>query len=248
MNAFMKSAITIFRKNGSKMLVGAGIAGMAVAIVSAVEDTPKALKCIEEAKKEKGDELTKKEVVQASWKCYIRTAVIAGSSAACIIVGTVQQARQHTALMAAYSLLESSARDYRNKVVETVGAEKEEEIQTAVSKDKAKKKSVEKADYIITSGTGEDLMMDQYTGRLFYGSAAEIKKRLVDLNYQLYSETWLSMNEVYYTIGIDGVPAGNVVGWNVERGPIEPKFVAGLTDDDRPCVVLTFKDMPRVFG
>ena len=70
----------------------------------------------------------------------------------------------------------------------------------------------------------------------------------MDANYQLYNEDWISLNEIYYMIGLNGVPLGNAVGWRVERGPVEPKFVAGLTDDEKPCVVLSFKDMPSYFG
>lgn len=248
MNPIIKSAARLLKTNSSKILIGAGIAGMITAVVTAVEDTPKAIECIENAKKEKGEELTKTEIVKASWKCYIRTVIFTGVSATCIIVGTVQQSRQHAALMAAYSLLESSSRDYHNKVVEMVGKDKDDEIQEAVSKDKAKKISTKNTEHIVSSGTGDELMIDQCSGRTFYGDPHEIRRLLVDINYQLFSEDWISLNEVYYTIGLDGIPLGNAVGWRVERGPVEPKFVAGLTDDDKPCVVLSFKEMPSYFG
>lgn len=248
MNPIIKSAARLLKTNSSKILIGAGIAGMITAVVTAVEDTPKAIECIENAKKEKGEELTKTEVVKASWKCYIRTAIFTGISATCIIVGTVQQSRQHAALMAAYSLLESSSRDYHNKVIEMVGKDKDNEIQEAVSKDKAKKISTKTTEHVIETGKGDDLMMDYCTNRLFYGNAQEIKRLLVDANYQLYNEDWISLNEIYYMIGLNGIPLGNAVGWRVEHGPVEPKFVAGLTDDDKPCVVLSFKEMPSYFG
>lgn len=248
MNPIIKSAARLLKTNSSKILIGAGIAGMITAVVTAVEDTPKAIECIENAKKEKGEELTKTEVVKASWKCYIRTAIFTGISATCIIVGTVQQSRQHAALMAAYSLLESSSRDYHNKVIEMVGKDKDDEIQEAVSKDKAKKISTKTTEHVIETGKGDDLMMDYCTNRLFYGNAQEIKRLLVDANYQLYNEDWISLNEIYYMIGLNGIPLGNAVGWRVEHGPVEPKFVAGLTDDDKPCVVLSFKEMPSYFG
>ena len=101
---------------------------------------------------------------------------------------------------------------------------------------------------MIETGKGDDLMMDYCTNRLFYGNAQEIKRLLVDANYQLYNEDWISLNEIYYMIGLNGIPLGNAVGWRVEHGPVEPKFVAGLTDDDKPCVVLSFKEMPSYFG
>ena len=248
MNPIIKSAARLLKTNSSKILIGAGIAGMITAVVTAVEDTPKAIECIENAKKEKGEKLTKTEIVKASWKCYIRTAIFTSISATCIIVGTVQQSRQHAALMAAYSLLESSSRDYHNKVIEMVGKDTDDEIQEAVSKDKAKKISTKNTEHIVSSGTGDELMIDQCSGRTFYGDPHEIRRLLVDINYQLFSEDWISLNEVYYTIGLDGIPLGNAVGWRIEKGPIEPKFTAGLTDDDKPCVVLSFKEMPSYFG
>ena len=40
MNAIIKSAARLLKTNSSKILIGAGIAGMITAVITAVEDTP----------------------------------------------------------------------------------------------------------------------------------------------------------------------------------------------------------------
>ena len=59
-----KDAKRVLSKHSPEILTGIGLAGMITSTVLAVKATPKALKRIEEAKEEKGEELTKVETVK----------------------------------------------------------------------------------------------------------------------------------------------------------------------------------------
>lgn len=243
-NLMLKTVTTVLKRNSSKMMIGAGISGMFIAIGTAVKDTPKATKLVEAAREEKGEELTTKEIVQVTWKTYIPTAIISVASAGLIVAATMQESRKHAALVAAYSLLESSAREYHKKVIDTVGEKQEAKIQESIAKDKAAQVSTE-SDYIFKTGKGEDLVIDATTGRRFESSIDAIKQSIVDLNYVLLNENQVTLNELYYELGLDGTELGDKLCWHIDRGLIEARFSTQLTNDNKPCIVMSFKDLPR---
>jgi len=73
---FLTNVKSSLSKHSPEILVGIGITGMVTTTVLAVKATPKALKLIEETKKEeRKDKLTPIETVKATWKCYIPAAV-----------------------------------------------------------------------------------------------------------------------------------------------------------------------------
>lgn len=243
-NLILRTATRELKRNSSKMMIGAGISGMFIAIGTAVKDTPKATKLVEAAREEKGEALTTKETVQAAWKTYIPTAIISVASAGLIIAGTMQESRKHAALVAAYSLLESSAREYHNKVVNTIGEKQEAKIQESIAKDKAARVSTE-SDYIFKTGKGDDLVIDATTGRRFLSSIEAIKQTVLDLNYTMLNENSVTLNELYYELGLDGTAIGDKLCWHIDRGQIEAKFSSQITSDGKPCIVMSFKDLPR---
>ena len=97
-----------FHNNSPTILTCIGAAGMIATTVLAVKATPKALKLLEEAKEEKGEELSKAEVVMVAGLAYIPSAVIGVSSIMCVFGANVLNKRQSTSLTSAYALLEYS--------------------------------------------------------------------------------------------------------------------------------------------
>ncbi len=69
----------------SEILVTTGIVGMLTTTVIAVKATPKAMSLIDEAKNNRGEELTKLEVVKTTARVYIPSLITATASVACII-------------------------------------------------------------------------------------------------------------------------------------------------------------------
>ena len=105
-----------------EILIGIGLAGMLTSTVLAVKATPKALDILEEHKDE---DLTKFDKVKLTWKCYIPAAVSYCTSTACIIASSNVSLRRNAVLAGAYKVSEAALLEYRNKVVEVLGEEKE---------------------------------------------------------------------------------------------------------------------------
>lgn len=135
-----KTAKRTLSRNGSKILLGFGIAGAFTAVGFAITATPKAMILLEEKKQELGvEKLDAKTIVKTAAPVYIPTVISMGVSTACIICASSVNDRHNAALAAAYTVAESGLRSYQDKVVEMVGPEKAEEIKEAVALDKMAK-------------------------------------------------------------------------------------------------------------
>lgn len=244
----IKSVQFTLTKHSPEILTGLGIAGMITTTVLAVKATPKAMRICEAEKLDRTnnyiEEPTKIEYVKACWKCYIPAAVTCGMSIACLIGASSVNVRRNAALATAYKLSETALNEYKEKVVETIGEKKEKSIKDAIAKDKVEKDPVNQQNIIVT-GKGETLCYDGLFGRYFKSDMDKLKKIENDLNLRLRNENYISLNEFYYEVGLDGVGAGDDLGWNIERGYLELHFSSQLASDGTPCLVVGFDTPPR---
>ena len=250
---FFKSVRTFLVDHSPEILTGVGIAGMLTAVGLAVAATPKAIHAIEKEKVRKVEEsedkivepkLTKGEVIKVAWKYYIPTAVTSAASIACLIGSNSVNAKRNAALAAAYTLSDTALKEYQNKVVETIGEKKEQEVRDAIAKDKVDQNPVSTKEVIITE-KGNTLCYDSISGRYFRSDIEKLKKAANELNRRMLNDMYISLNEFYYEIGLSGTRIGDDLGWNVDRGLIDLHFSAQVADDGNPCLVVEFEVAPR---
>ena len=239
-----KSVKTSVKKHSPEILTGIGIGGMVTSTVLAVKATPKALRMIEQEEQDRGEQLTKTEVIKTTWKCYIPSAVIGTVSIGCLIGASSVNTRRNAALATAYKISETALTEYREKVVETIGEKKEKTVRESIAKDKIDKNPVSKNEVVIT-GKGETLCYDSISGRYFKSDIEKLKRAVNDLNRLMRDELYISLNEFYYEIGLDGIGIGDTLGWNIDRGYIDLSFSSQLADDGTPCLVVQYSLEPR---
>lgn len=232
------------KKNSPVILTAVGITGMVTSTVLAVKATPLALDLISEAEFEKGEELTKKEVIKATWKPYMPAVGTAVFSIACIIGANSIHMRRSAALATAYKLSQSALHEFKEKAVEVVGEKKVSEIKQKVNQDKVDKDPVSKTEVIITD-KGKTLMYDTISGRYFESSIEEINKIVNELNRDMLSDMYISLNQFYSAIGLQHTKAGYDLGWQCDKGLIEVDFGATIADDGRPCITIDFPYPPH---
>ena len=226
-------------KHSSEILTGLGITGMAGAIVMTVPATAKALQLIDESEAK-----TTKEKIKAAWKCYIPPAITACVSAACIIGASRNSMKRNAALATAYSLSESAFRDYKEKVVETLGKEADDKVTEAVAEKHIRENPVENKEIVIT-GNGEVLCYDSISGRYFESTTNDIDRAVNYLNRQMLLDMYVSSNDFYYEIGLDSSSVGDEIGWNIGHGYIEVYYTSHVTEDGRPCIVVNHRYAPE---
>lgn len=236
-------------KHSPEILTGLGIAGMITTTVLAVRATPKALKLIERKQEElypdSTEKLTPIETVKTTWKCYLPAAVTGVTSIACLIGASSVNARRNAALATAYNLSATALAEYKEKVVETIGEKKEQVIRDKVAEERIKKDPVNNS-AIIVSGAGNTRCFDTITKRRFTSDIEQIKRIVNELNRRMVNgEDYISLNDFYYELGLDGCAVGDDLGWNVTRGLIELDFSAQLDTDGIPCIVLDYAVAPK---
>lgn len=97
---------------------------------------------------------------------------------------------------------------------------------------------------VISTGHGQDLFFDDWSGRWFYSDINFIKAKINDLNYQLMNDLYISVNEYYEALDLDPIGAGEELGWNVDYGMLDMQYFAKLDDADRVYTVLKFRNEP----
>lgn len=242
---FVKTVGDKLSEHSPEILTGIGITGLLSTTVLAVKATPKALRLIDEKKEEMNtDELTNTEVVKTCWKCYIPAAVTASVSVACLIGANSVNSKRNAVLATAYKLSESAFSEYKEKVIETIGEKKEEEVRDKIAKGRIEKNPVKNNEVIIT-GKGDVLCYDIVSGRYFKSDVDKIRKAENTLNKKLMNDMYCSLNEFYDLIGLPFTQMGFELGWNVNDSLVEIEFSTQLSEDDTPCVVIQYSVLPK---
>ena len=230
-----------------------GVFGLVTTTVMAIEATPKALELLEAEKDRIYKDwdgpreeivLSNKTILDLTYKCYIPTAVMGSLTVACIIGANSINLRRNAALATVYSLTEATLKEYQSKVVSTIGEVKEKAIKDEIAKDKIEKNKPKKSNVVIT-GKGDTLCYDSISGRYFKSDIEKIKSSVNELNRDLLYEMFVSLNDVYYALGLSNIKMGDQMGWHIDNGMILFDYSSQLTEDGVPCLVIDYLISPR---
>lgn len=151
----------------STALTCIGAAGVIATAIVTAKETPKVLTILKEAEKDKGEELTKFEIVKLAAPAYIPAIMIGASTIACIFGANTLNKHHQASLASAYALLDNSYREYRKKVEELYGEDTDNRVLVELAKDEYED--------IKESVTGEkQLFFDYATLRYFEASMDDV--------------------------------------------------------------------------
>lgn len=232
-------------KHSPGILIGIGIAGMVGASVKAVMDTPKAMKLIEEKKKELNKEkLTPVETVCTAGPVYIPAIITGGLGIAAILGGNSVNVKRNAVLATAIGLKDTALKELKTATIETVGEKQAEAIQDKMAKNRLDNSGYSSRDIIVT-GKGKTHFYDAVTDTPFDSDMEAVKSAINKINYRLMSEMYISVNELYYELGIKQLNLGDDIGWHIDNGLIEPLFSAQISDTGEPVIVIEYTIGPR---
>ena len=261
-----------FAKNSPTILTGMAGVGVVTTAIMAVQATPKALAIIDDevfrryedslidkdisymeylncpegySITERMKTLPKFDLIRLTWRCYAPSILMGGLTIGCIIGANSINLRRNAALASVYSLSEAALKEYQAKVIETFGEAKERKVRDDIAKDRLEKNPVSDKEIIIT-GMGDTLCYESIGGRYFKSDIEKIRKIENKLNREMLNgEMFLSLNDVYYELGLSSTSLGNELGWDVQHGLLEFDFSSQLTENGTPCLVLNFSLEPR---
>lgn len=234
-------------KNSPAILTGLGCAGVLTTAFFTGHATLKAYELIKEEEYDRKEELPTSDIIKLTWKVFIPPVLMGGASIACILGANSINTQRNAALAALYSLSETAFREYKEKVVEQIGSQKELRVRDAVAKDRVDKNPVGDRTVIIT-GNGDVLCYDTLSDRYFRSSCEKIRQQVLDLGYRLRSEMWLDLNEFYDAVGLGPTKLGYQMGFDLDRtrnGNIEVEYSSCLTPSGEPCLSIEATVYPK---
>jgi hypothetical protein len=230
--------------NSPVILTGFAVAGLITTTVLAVKATPKALLLIEQGAYNEDRDLTKLEVVRVTWKCYLPATGVGLATVLCILGAHSVHTRRTAALAGIYTITEKAFSEYRAKVTETIGKGRELQVRDGIASDRVKANPTGSTE-IIWTGKGQVLCYDSLTGRYFKSDIEQIRRSVNILNKRLMNEMYISLNELYYELGLASTSLGESLGWSIEKGLLEITFSTTLNEDGEPCLVMDYAVSPK---
>ena len=241
--------------NDTGILTGIGVVGTISTAVLTARASFKAARIIDaetaELKKKHPDdaadprmnrELSNRDKLELVWMQYIPPVGVGTLTITSIIMANRIAGKQAAALAAAYGISEKAFAEYREKVIEKVGQNKETDIHDSIVADKMKQYPVNTRELIL-AGTGEVLCFDIMSGRYFQSSVEEIKKAENNTNFEIVNHMYASLSSFYDRIGLPATGFSDMLGFNVDNR-CEIKFSTQMSSDQRPCVSIDFHFAP----
>lgn len=223
------------KRNSSTILTCAGAVGVVATAITAATATPKAMKILQNAREEKGEDLTKLEAFVAAAPAYIPTVAIGASTITCIFGANVLNKRQQAAITSAYALVDNSYKKYRTKLQALYGEEADVQIREAIVKDECKDIDVWAPGCGSIDRKGEKRLFE-FNGRYFESTMESVINAEYHFNRNFSLRGCASLNEFYEFLGLSKTEEGDILGWSCGQ-LIEDWETTWIDFDHRPITL-----------
>jgi hypothetical protein len=244
----IKTAKTVITANSPVLLVGTAIAGVVTTGVLAAKAGYKARGIIDEAVSDREAEglepveLTLQEKASLTWLCYA-SPVLTGASTIAAVVGVhTIHTKRHTAMAGLYAITSTKLDDYQEKAEELLGPKKSQVLRDDVAQKAVDRHPINEEDIILT-GKGTEIMIDEWTGRSYYGSVAVVESAINEINRRLIDNDDVDLNDYYELLGLPEVKSGDDFGWSGSK--ISAKFGGVVLADGRSAISTYFHQAPK---
>lgn len=191
-------------------------------------------------------DLSGREKFELLYKLYIPAVTTGGLTIGAIVLANRIGTRRAAAVAAAYTISEKAFTEYRDKVVELHGKNKEQKVQDEIARDLVRRNPPSEAQIFVT-GDGDSLCLDAFSGRYFRSSHERLRKAENDINFQILNHDSATVSNYYSNIGLPPNDISDYVGWNTGKR-LELHFSAILVEEDDkpvvPCMVVGFGTVP----
>ncbi len=229
-------------KNSPVILTTAGVVGIFATAYLSSRATLKASDEVKRLDSTIDGELTKREIFEVSWQYYIPSALVSAVTAACIVGTHKIHENRYAGLLSVYSITEVALQEYKAKVIETIGENKERKIHDSIAQDhvNAKPPSSE----VVILGRGEVLCMESITGRYFMSDVETLRRAENTINARLIHDLYSSHNEFCSLVGLPQTTLGDQIGWTSDH-MMEMVFSSALSEKNEPVLVVDYRMSPK---
>lgn len=242
----MNNVTSFLNRNAATILTCIGGIGVVGTVAVAIKDTPKAMQLLEEAKAKKKEELTKFEVVKAAAPAYVPTLLLGVGTLACIFGANAWNKHKQASLISAYALLDTSYKNYKQKVGELYGDAANVRVREEIAKDEYEENDISVNDDKV-------LFFDDFSGRYFESTIEAVQRAEYRINRELSMRDWATVNEFYDMLGLDHIAGGDDIGWSTGMNFdyywqqwIDFNHEKVVQDDGLECYILVMMHEPAM--
>ncbi len=234
------------KTNVPYILGGFGCIGVMATTIMAIQSTPKALELLEDAEKEKGEDLSKWETVKTAGPVYLPAVITGIATIGCIAGAVILSERQQASLISAYGLLNESYMKYQRKVIENFGEDTHTDILKAIAEE-TKPVNITADNYfgISNQGMAEDfsepkLFYEEFSGRYFEAPLEQVLLAEYHVNRNMALGALILLNDFYEFLGLERTDYGGEVGWyiNDDYFWIDFNHRKVVMDDGLECYII----------
>ena len=197
------------KSNSPVLLCIVATVGVAATGITTALGTVKAIDILDAKRKEQSDELTKGQIAAAVWPCYIPSALIAAGTVICIFGANYISKQQYNSLLAAYTLLDQSAREFKQKFIDIYGLDKEHELENEIAKDHLETATIDTESEL-------PLWFEPVSQRYFAASIGDFRAACYALNRSLAIYGYAYLDELYTNLGLEPNEKANFYGWDID--------------------------------
>lgn len=241
----LKAAEKFVIDNSPGILTGLGVAGAVTTAVLTGRATWNSALLVNKVNGEKNvDDLymPPKEMVQLVWKEFIPPVAVGLVTVTAIIGANQIGTRRTAAIAAAFKLSEQLNEDYKKKVLETLGIQKEEKMRSELAAEKMEK-NPPPANMLVVAGSNA-LFYDELSGRYFHNTMENVAKAVNEVNHQVNHYHHASLTDFYDHIGLESTRFSDDVGWNSDE-LMEVQYTAVLLPGGtQAAIAITYNELP----
>lgn len=207
----------LYRSSPTILTVVASV-GVIVTTITAVRATPKAVKMLKEAELEKGENLTKVEIIRVAGPSYIPSALLGISTIVCIFGANALNQKKQASLMSAYVMLNESYKQYRKSAKIVYGEDADDKIHVEMAKDAMVATydwGYQVYNMDMDSESERLLFYDLSSKKYFRTTMAAVLNAQYHVNRNLAIRGDCSLNEYLSFLGVEGIDGGDDLGWDI---------------------------------
>lgn len=230
--------------NTPAILTAVGVAGAITTAVLSGRSAVETYVILEDAKPgpdqmDYGLGIDRKEKAKLVWQVWVLPVSVGAITCTSIVMANRIGTRRAAAMATAYVISEKAFEEYREKVVEKLGVNKERAARDEIAQNRVSKMD----DSDIFLDEGEVLCCDQFTGRYFKSTMENIKKAQNDTNYQIMHSGNQSLSEFYGRLGLEPTSMSDGLGWNSDN-LMDILFSTTMSPNGKPCISIDFRVTP----
>ena len=225
----LKQGERIVRSNTPVILTGLGVSGVVTTAYLAARAGQK-----HELRLMGFDRDDRKECAKAVWRFYIPAVVTGAVTVGCVIAATHVGLRRTAAMAAAYSVSEKAFQEYRDKVEEKFGKNKEQAVRDEIAQDNVAKTAPGPS--VVLLGGGSTIFYEYFTGRYFLSDMESIRRAENEINRRVLTCDYATLAEFHTLIGQPPTQGAMDMGWTKPK-LLDIEISACLTYDDSKAAI-----------